>query len=415
MVQVRQVWGNESPHHHGSHRDLLLPPPEPAPTGREVDAVIVPTRRRTANLAEASGLAQALGCTLVTLHSGRLTTSAKAAKSLPAELDLLAIDIPRSDRLRSSRWRASDQLWLPRWETSALLANTIFARRSDLSVKRNLALMLSHMLGWSRILFIDDDITDLDPEHMRTASGLLDGYSAVGFSFGGFFDHSVVCYSYREAEGRQESFIGGGALAVQAADVLSCDSFFPDIYNDDWFFLLDGKGLLPTTTCGQVTQYTYDPFTSPQRARDQELGDVLAEGVYWLLDEDRPVRDANREHWAEFLENRRLFIGDVIQMVEAGELEARQKTKRIGSLKASLERLAQITPELCEYYIQAWARDREMWHDHLEQLPTGIPLTEAIAELTRSGTPSLTWHGGSTRALTPHEGERSLQACQLMR
>jgi len=151
------------------------------------------------------------------------------------------------------------RLRLPCWETSRLLAGTVFARRTDLSVKRNLALMLNHMLGWSRILFLDDDITELNADDVRTASGLLDTHNAVGLQIGGFPDHSVVCHAYWQAGGKQQSFVGGGALAVE---VKRSNSFFPDIYNDDWFFcwmatngcsplrILDRSSSIPMTRSG---------------------------------------------------------------------------------------------------------------------------------------------------------------------
>ena len=158
-----------------------------------------------------------------------------------------------------------------------MLAGTVFARRTDLSAKRNLALLLSHMAGWSRILFLDDDITSLNPDDVRKASSLLDTHNAVGLRVCGFPDHSVVCHAYREAGGEQQSFIGGGALVIE---VKRSNSFFPDVYNDDWFFLLDGrKSLQPVAVTGQVIQYPYDPFRNPDRARAEELGDVLAEGI----------------------------------------------------------------------------------------------------------------------------------------
>ena len=64
-----------------------------------------------------------------------------------------------------------------------------------------------------------------------------------------------------------------GALAV---DVKRNRSFFPNIYNEDWFFVLDaGKRLQQVATVGQVIQDPYDPYR-PERARAEELGDVLA-------------------------------------------------------------------------------------------------------------------------------------------
>lgn len=216
--------GRGTPYHHGSHRNLLWSPADSSLDRQGVNAIIVPTARRPAHLSEAANLSLALNCTLVTMHSGKWTSAAEATQRLPAGIDLIAIDVPEPARLR-----------LPCWETSRLLAGTVFARRTDLSAKRNLALMLGHMLGWSRILFVDDDITALNPDDARKASSLLDTYNAVGLQITGFPDNSVVCHAYRQAGGEQQSFIGGGALAVE---VNRSNSFFPDIYNDDWFACL---------------------------------------------------------------------------------------------------------------------------------------------------------------------------------
>jgi len=379
----------ETPFHHGSHQDLLSSPARPAPAGPApggpgIDAIIVPTARRPVYIAEASALAEALGCTLVTLHSGKWTTAGMLAERMPPEIDLVAIDIRESDLLR-----------LPDWETSALLAGTVFATRTDLSAKRNLALVLSHMLGWERILFLDDDITALNPHDVRRASSLLGSYNAVGLQIGGFPDNSVVCHAYRQAGGRQSSFVGGGALIVEVKATNGYNSFFPDIYNEDWFFLLDGdKRLLPTTTTGRVNQNRYDPFRTPDRARGEELGDVLAEGIYWLLDQGQSIQDTDSWHWDDFIAKRRQFITKVLAMLAEHELPPAEKTRRVEALKGSLGRLALIKPDLCESYLRAWTRDRQAWRRHLEQLPIDVGRVQALGELTRPGSPGLTWHFG---------------------
>ena len=71
-------------------------------------------------------------------------------------VDLIAIDVPEPAQLR-----------LPELETSRLLAGSVFEQRTDLSAKRNLGLMLSHMLGWERVVFLDDDIPVPDPDDLR--------------------------------------------------------------------------------------------------------------------------------------------------------------------------------------------------------------------------------------------------------
>ena len=375
--------GENTPYHHGSHRNLLKSLPiAPGPPPRRIDAIFVPTARPPAYLDGAAQLARSLNCVLVTLHSKKWTSAAKATERLPAEVNLVAIDVADTADLN-----------LPHWRTSRQLTGTVFAARSDLSAKRNLALMLSRMMSWRRILFLDDDITGLDPEGVRAACALLEIHHAVGLHVGGFPDHSVVCHAYQMAGGKQQEFVGGGALTV---NLDRCDSFFPEVYNDDWFFLLDENGSLqPTAVAGKVIQQTYDPFRTPDRARAEELGDVLAEGIYWLLDQRRPIIDADQAYWTEFLEKRRHFIENVLKMVQGdGTLQSDDKTRRIEALKGSLGRRAIITPDLCERYLRAWAYDRKQWQRHMRSLPTGLEVSDAIAKLSRPGAQKLTYQLG---------------------
>lgn len=302
----------------------------------------------------------ALGCSLVTLHSGKWTTAAKTAQRLPSSVDLIALDVPDPTQMR-----------LPTWSTSRLLAGSIFAYRADLSAKRNLGLVLSRLVGWSRVLFLDDDITELKPGDIWRASGLLDTFNAVGLHIGGFPDHSVVTHAFRLASGSVQPFIGGKALVVRTEGENSfIPSFFPEIYHNDWFFLLDGKSLQPVTTTGQVRQKASDPFRTPSRARAEELGDVLSEGVYWLLDDGSSILKADQAFWAIFLAKRRKFVERVLTMVEGEDIEPEAKIRKVASLKASRGRLARITPELCAKFLKAWSADRQRWQRYIQKLPT---------------------------------------------
>jgi hypothetical protein len=383
MVQV-DVPGEETPDHHGSHRKLLWSSDEPGKK-RDIDAIIVPTARTPAYLDSAAELARSLHCTLVTLHSKRWTSAAGAAQRL-RDVDLIAVDVPDPAHLR-----------LPDWQTSGLLRGTVFARQTDISAKRNMSLVLSRLLGWQRVMFLDDDITKLDPDDIRRASGLLDVHVAVGLQVGGFPDNSVVCHAYREVGGDQQTFVGGGALTVHLE---RANSFFPDIYNDDWFFLLDDKKIQSVGITGEVHQNPYDPYRTADRARGEELGDVLAEGIYWLLDQDRSVLAADQAFWSAFLGRRKSFIEHVLRMVQQhAAFDAKARMLRIEALKGSLGRLALITPALCENYLQAWAADRRDWQQHLKQLePTARRLQQlpdrerrdqALAVLSRPGSASL--------------------------
>jgi hypothetical protein len=370
----------ETTHHHGSHRSLIWSADESVPSAR-VDAIFVPTARPVAYLKAAAAAALELRCPLVTLHSKKWTNAFEAAAYLDPAVDLIAIDVPDSAQLN-----------LPELETSRLLARTIFKQRTDLSTKRNLALVLSHKLRWNRIVFLDDDIRVPNPLDLGRAVGLLDTHTAVGLGIGGFPDNSVVCHAFRASGGKQETFVGGGAMAVA---MKRNRSFFPNIYNEDWFFLLDaGKRLQPVATVGQVLHYPYDPYRV-ERARAEEFGDVLAEGIFWLLDQGKPASDGDLGHWRDFLERRKQFILQVRSMVASQiRIDAAERTRMEEALTAALGRCNCITPKLCVDYTKALAIDQERWQRHLQQIwrQPRRSREEALRSVTARGAPPLTWY-----------------------
>lgn len=372
--------GTETPYHHGDHRRLLWQADEVAPQAR-VDAIIVPTVRPLHFLEEAARAARFLGCPLVTLHSPGRPSASEADDYFGRSLGLIAIDVPESAQLR-----------LPVLETSRLLADTIFGRRTDVSTKRNLALVLSHMMRWRRVVFLDDDIRVPNPADLSRAVSLLGTHTAVGLRIGGFPDNSVVCHAFRAVGGGQGTFIGGGALAV---DVKRNRSFFPNVYNEDWFFLLDaGKRLQSVATVGQVIQEEYDPYR-PGRAREEEFGDVLAEGTFWLLDQGRSASDGDLAYWREFLTKRKRFIGRVISMVEsAAAIEPAERARRVVALNAARGRLARITPDLCVGYHKALVVDQDRWQRHIQAIRHQPRLRQDLALEALAGTRGrpLTWY-----------------------
>jgi hypothetical protein len=371
--------------HHGSHRGLLVKPTAEVQRRVKIDAIIVPTVRHPANLEDAAKLAIALDCPLITLHSGKWTSAVVASRRLPPKADLIAIDVPARARLR-----------LPDFKTTSLLAGTKFDRPTDTSAKRNLGLMLCHMLAWKHIVFLDDDIEIPEPADLERAAGLLGDHNIVGLFVDGFPDNSVVCHAYRLAGGPQTSFIGGGAIVVEAERTCS---FFPDIYNDDWFYMLDGaKRLQPVATTGKVIQRPYDPFHKPDRARAEEFGDVLAEGVFWLFDQGRSIQDADLRHWNEFLVRRSTFINHVLSLVYDADIEPAEKRRMVEALKAARGRLTLITPDMCRDYLQALTTDRKLWRNHMASLTAQPSRRAALRQLTQPDSAQLTCYLGRTKA-----------------
>lgn len=362
--------------HHISHRDLLgTASPAGSAGSAHVDAIVVPTGRDAAQLVTAIELARRVGTVLVLLCS-RWSSHTKAVRlARDAGVEAVAIDV-----------HDLPPGLVPTFETTDLLVGTSFERKTDTSMKRNLGLVLARSAGLARIVFLDDDIVVPDPTDLRTAVGMLDSFDGVGLANGGYPDNSVVCHALRETVGGQDTFIGGGALAVGAA---AMSSFFPNIYNEDWFFLLDETRLRPSAITGLAVQRPYDPFANEWRARSEEFGDCLAEGVFALLDKKRGLQDADRAFWAPFLRDRLAMISDIIARVDAIDKEPAEKRRMLAALKAARGRCQLITPQLCVDYLAAWRRDSVAWRKHIDSFRSEpseaadgvLRLRKAVADL----------------------------------
>jgi hypothetical protein len=215
----------------------------------------------------------------------------------------------------------------------------------------------------------------------------------------------MVCHAFRKAGGRQATFVGGGALAVE---VKRTCSFFPNVYNEDWFYMLDTKKRLQSVaTVGEVLQYPYDPYL-PDRARMEEFGDVLAEGTFWLLDQGKTVADGDLAHWRNFLEERGRFIEQVRAMVgTSAAIEPGEQRRMTVALTAAQGRLRCITPQLCVDYLQAWAADQSRWQRHIQGVPCQPhqPRERALRSLARKGGTPLAWRT-SQRCSVPEPAVR---------
>ncbi len=143
-------------------------------------------------------------------------------------------------------------------------------------------------------------------------------------------------------------------------------SFFPNIYNEDWFFLLGETGLRPLAVTGSVVQEPYNPFAVRQRARLEELGDCLAEGLFSLLDVGKTTKDATHRFWRMFLTKRYQFINDVIRLVEGNLGDSLRRRQMLAALLAARRENQQIRADQCVRYLTAWQADRDRWRQHLE-------------------------------------------------
>jgi hypothetical protein len=293
---------------------------------------------------------------------------------------------------------------MPELETDDMFAGTPFHRPTDVSVKRNLGLLLARSIGWRRVMFLDDDIAIPTALDLRRAAGELTGrHAAVGLHIGGMPDNSVVCHARRELGEDQGTFLGGGALAVPAD--ANDGAFFPNIYNEDWFFLLDKTHLRPVTAVGEAKQLPYDPFVNPARAREEELGDTLAEGVFGALSGSGSIEDVlNDGYWHDFLDARRRLITTLLG-------KAADRPAMVEALKAARGRSYLIEPRECVRFLKAWHRDQLVWGEAVGRLGSGRGIAGTLSQfrLDRSATIRLNRTGRAPKEPHLHQQRKRLE------
>ena len=364
------------PSHRGLFKDLSQ---SPAPThgsrrGR-LDALIVPASRPAEHLEplinSATGPSQMSIIELGTfLNVPLVILCSKEARAEQVE-KLVA----RTKGARALIVQMPD-LWnyagLPTRTSAAEFQKASAHRGSSLSGKRNLGLLLARLHGWNKIAFIDDDIKVSRPDHITRLAGQLDEHQVVGMVVREFPDNSVVCHARRLARFSQDVFVTGAVLGIH------CNSrplaFFPDIYNEDWFFFAEKAARRGLLSVGNATQTRYDPFQNPDRARGEEFGDLLAEGLYALIGRGNPVVSLDKQleaataaYWSSFIEARRKVLADTMAVLGTflnKDPADHRALSALASLRAAESQLETITPEVCESFLHAWRADLGDWQEY---------------------------------------------------
>lgn len=323
-------------------------------------------------------LATELDCGLVAMCSCSVKATEAVDLGDQLEVPVIALDV------------IDHGYGLPKFSTDQLLERTRFVRSSDTAKKRNMGLLLSRSVGWERVLFLDDDIHIVNPASIRAAAGLLNEFDGIGMHNSGYPDNSVVCHANRLLGAGQKQFIGAGAMIVTPN---RGRSFFPDVYNDDWFFMLGLGWPARLAITGEMMQRAYDPFANPNRARTEELGDCLAEGLYWLLDHRLPIGSADIEHWRDFLIRRSYFVDHLIAEARKCEWNEDVRDRVVASLNAARSTSAEISPRLCTEYIARWQTDLETWRSFVRRQPVHLGMEQALVALNWPDvfTSSLPW------------------------
>ena len=245
------------PLHHDSHANLLA---TFEPGRSRLGGIVTPATRDADSVLNPIKLGAQLGVPVVVLCSKEAQPAEiadRAAKVRDAECAIVDLNRPFSYGPLEHQ-RTTD------------FPNAILGAYGDLSLKRNLGLLIGRIADWPTLLFLDDDISGLSAAEVRRTVGSLEHHTAVGMPAKNFPDNSVVCHARRfTPRARQDVFVSGSALAV---NVQAAESFFPQVYNEDWLFLAPHLGRREVAANAKVRQDFFNPFDSPERAVRQEFG-----------------------------------------------------------------------------------------------------------------------------------------------
>jgi hypothetical protein len=224
--------------------------------------------------------------------------------------------------------------------------------------------------GWSKVVFVDDDIMSLQTANLVRLARQLDNHQVAGMVIRQHPDNSVVCHARRLAGLRQDVFVTGAVLGVRCNDLPL--SFFPDIYNEDWFFFAKEAAAHLLPSVGQAQQADYDPFVSPDRARLEEFGDLLAEGLYALfgmqghrMPFEKRLDMATKTYWSYFIDARLELIKKarraLYRSLNHDPSNARVYSA-LNSLMAAKHQVRDaIKPDLCVNFLDGWRDDLADW------------------------------------------------------
>jgi hypothetical protein len=337
---------NQRAHHDRLLRRLDWNAPA-RPSGGPLDAIIVPASRRAHRLGGLIDLASACKTTLVVLASHRcdIEEAAELVAGRPSYARVVLAEVPLKTDHEPLRLATSTE------EVRALSAD----RSSNLSLKRNIGLLLARYRGWQKIMFLDDDITGITPDQVTRVAHHLDTNRFAGFKTLAYPDNSVVCHANRLSERPQGIFVSGAALGVNTAGDRTLD-VFPDVYNEDWFALSGEAQTTGVAHVGNIGQLSFNPFEDPVRAKSEEFGDLIAEGLYALFTDVGGMHRATTDYWAQFIAQRRDLILGIRRRLERNETH--EAVQAVKSLSEALNHLQMITPEDCAFFLEVWQEDR---------------------------------------------------------
>jgi hypothetical protein len=170
----------------------------------------------------------------------------------------------------------------------------------DIPYKRNLALLESRRARHKSIGLLDDDILLSVDQLDSVVAALTADADMVSFHVLDYPDVSTVDHVERVIRRRPSRVSIGGNCLFFLVDQAA--SFFPEAYNDDWFFLFSHVGHSRIASLGVAKQRPYRPWLDHGRIAFEQFGDITIEGAKENIREGRAPFSGDLKYWQVVLD-----------------------------------------------------------------------------------------------------------------
>ena len=143
----------------------------------------------------------------------------------------------------------------------------------DIPLKRSYALYDARQKLYKRILLLDDDIYISEQNLQRSLLALASGYSIVGFHVVNYPDISTIDHIEQVVNMNNHVYSMTGSCMFLNLEQVIGD--FLNVYNEDLFFFLTQPDPDKIVSGGTVSQRTYVSWTSLERVKHEQFGDLM--------------------------------------------------------------------------------------------------------------------------------------------
>ncbi len=234
----------------------------------------------------------------------------------------------------------------------------------SLGYVRNYAIILSKILGYKQVLFMDDDITIKNSDTVEIIMDKLNDYDFIGAQISGMPDYSItdkLADLCGLKHGMSET-PSGGFLAFNLSAV---SEYFLNYYNEDMIWIYLHHPNTKILKYGEVYQQPYNIFENGiERASKQTFGEVLIRGVYAAFEQRKNSVLLQNTFWEDTLNEEIECIKKIDRLCKEKEIES----IGIDICNEVLSHLSNLHPDDFVKIFVNYFKRKKVWIDNLNKL-----------------------------------------------